>query len=69
MSVAKSNKRVMITLKPQTAQMIQNIIDSSKGIIKTYSKAIEFCILIGYEALANYKEENNEKGENHETID
>ena len=49
--------------------MIQNIIDSSKGIIKTYSKAIEFCVLIGYEALANYKEENNEKGENHETID
>ena len=59
MSVAKNNKRFMITLDPTTKKLIDNIIEASNGELKTYSKVIAFSVLLTYNALANYKDESN----------
>ena len=69
MSFAKNNKRLMITVNPVTDKLINNIIEASNGELKTYSKVIAFCVAVTHDALANYKEpDNNEKGEKDETI-
>ena len=60
MSVAKGNKRILVTLDPQTLQMINNIIQSSNKSIRTPSEAIKFSVSVAYSALATYNEDNKE---------
>lgn len=64
MSVAKNNKRIMITINPLTEKLMDNIIKSSNGQITTYSKVVAFSVAVTHDALANYKDDNNDmKGE------
>ena len=62
MSIAKENKRVLVTLDPNTLKMINNIIKSSNNAIRTPSEAIKFAVTVAYSALATYTEESK-KGE------
>ena len=62
MSIAKDNKRIMVTLDPQTLKMINNMIKSSNNAIRTQSEAIKFSVSVAYSALATYTEESK-KGE------
>lgn len=64
MSVAKNNKRIMITINPSTEALMNNIIKASNGTITTYSKVVAFSVAVTHDALANYKDDNNDmKGE------
>ena len=62
MSIAKDNKRIMVTLDSNTLKMINNIIKSSNNAIRTQSEAIKFSVSVAYSALATYTEESK-KGE------
>lgn len=59
MSVAKNNKRFMITINPITKAFMDNIIKASNGQLTTYSKVVAFAVAIAYDALLNYKDDNN----------
>ena len=62
MSVAKDNKRLLITLDPKTMQMINNMIKSSNNSIRTPSEAIRFSVSVAYSALASYNEDTEKEG-------
>lgn len=62
MSIAKDNKRIMVTLDPQTLKMINNMIKSSNNAIRTQSEAIKFSVSVAYSALAAYNEDTNKEG-------
>ena len=41
-------------------EVMNNIIKASNGTITTYSKVVAFSVAVTHDALANYKDDNND---------
>ena len=57
MSIAKDNKRILVTVDPATLKMLHNIIHASNNSVRTLSEAIKFSVTVAYSALASYNDD------------